>query len=93
MVSGGGRSNHLVLIALIQSHCIEYLFATVALAGMLQMIVGIFKLGKCQAYSTTGHVWILNGLAVIIFMAQIEQFKIIGSNGVVHWLKGSTYYI
>jgi MFS superfamily sulfate permease-like transporter len=46
MVSGGAGATIVVLIALIQSHCIEYLFATVALAGMLQMIVGIFKLGN-----------------------------------------------
>lgn len=35
----------------------------------------------------------LNGLAVIIFMAQIEQFKITDSSGTVSWMQGTTLYI
>jgi SulP family sulfate permease len=69
-------------------------FCHSSLAGMLQMIVGIFKLGKFVRLIPQPVMYgFLNGLAVIIFMAQIEQFKIIGSNGVVHWLKGSTFIL
>src|SRR5690606_23262188 len=78
----------------IQSHGVEYLFATVVLAGILQMLVGIFKLGKFVRLIPQPVMYgFLNGLAVIIFMAQIEQFKITDANGVVHWLEGTSLYI
>lgn len=94
MVSGGAGATIVVLIALIKSHGVEYLFAAVALAGIFQMLVGIFKLGKFVRLIPQPVMYgFLNGLAVIIFMAQIEQFKVIEGNGVVGWLQGSSLYI
>ncbi|WP_300685770.1 SulP family inorganic anion transporter [Chryseobacterium sp.] len=94
MVSGGAGATIVVLIALIKSHGVEYLFATVALAGILQMLVGIFKLGKFVRLIPQPVMYgFLNGLAVIIFMAQIEQFRITDSNGAVGWLQGVSLYI
>lgn len=93
MVSGGAGATIVVLIALIKTHGVEYLFAAVALAGIFQMLVGIFKLGKFVRLIPQPVMYgFLNGLAVIIFMAQIEQFKVI-ENGVVGWLQGSSLYI
>src|SRR5690606_19858915 len=46
MVSGGAGATIVVLIALIASHGVAYLFAAVVLAGLLQILVGFFKLGK-----------------------------------------------
>ncbi|PKF73589.1 SulP family inorganic anion transporter [Chryseobacterium sp. PMSZPI] len=94
MVSGGAGATIVVLIALIKSHGIEYLFATVALAGILQILVGAFKLGKFVRLIPQPVMYgFLNGLAIIIFMAQIEQFKITDTNGVVSWLQGVPLYI
>jgi len=94
MVSGGAGATIVVLIALIQSHGIQYLLATVILAGLLQMMVGVFRLGKFVRLIPQPVMYgFLNGLAVIIFMAQVEQFKITGSNGSVHWLHGMSFYI
>ncbi|MCW3169095.1 SulP family inorganic anion transporter [Chryseobacterium sp. 09-1422] len=94
MVSGGAGATIVVLIALIKSHGVEYLFAAVALAGIFQMLVGIFKLGKFVRLIPQPVMYgFLNGLAIIIFMAQIEQFKVTDSNGVVTWLQGSALYI
>ncbi len=94
MVSGGAGATIVVLIALIKTHGVEYLFATVVLAGIFQMLVGIFKLGKFVRLIPQPVMYgFLNGLAVIIFMAQVEQFKIIDANGVVSWLQGSSLYI
>lgn len=94
MVSGGAGATIVVLIALIKSHGIEYLFATVILAGVLQLFVGIFKLGKFVRLIPQPVMYgFLNGLAVIIFMAQIEQFKITDASGMVSWLQGSSLYI
>lgn len=94
MVSGGAGATIVVLIALIKSHGIEYLFATVILAGAFQLLVGVFKLGKFVRLIPQPVMYgFLNGLAVIIFMAQIEQFKITDSNGAVSWMQGTTLYI
>lgn len=94
MVSGGAGATIVVLIALIQIHGVEYLLATVILAGIIQMMVGICKFGKFVRLIPQPVMYgFLNGLAVIIFMAQIEQFKITDSNGVSHWIQGTSLYI
>lgn len=88
MVSGGAGATVVVLIALAASHGVEYLFATVVLAGVLQFIVGIFKFGKFVRLIPQPVMYgFLNGLAVIIFMAQVAQFKVV-ENGVDRWLQG-----
>ena len=94
MVSGGAGATIVVLIALIKTHGVEYLFATVALAGIFQLLVGVLKLGKFVRLIPQPVMYgFLNGLAVIIFMAQIEQFKITDVNGAVSWLQGNPLYI
>lgn len=94
MVSGGAGATIVVLIALIKTHGVDYLFATVLLAGVFQMLVGIFKWGKFVRLIPQPVMYgFLNGLAVIIFMAQIEQFKITGADGVTGWLQGTPLYI
>ena len=88
MISGGAGATVIVLIALMNSNGLEYVFAAVALAGVIQILIGIFKLGKfirlVPQPVTFGFV---NGLAVIIFMSQLEQFKKV-VNGQVEWLTG-----
>lgn len=93
MVSGGAGATIVVLIALAASHGVEYLFAAVVLAGILQLLVGIFKLGKFVRLIPQPVMYgFLNGLAVIIFMAQIAQFKIT-ENGTTNWIQGSALYL
>src|SRR5690606_35265803 len=89
MVSGGAGATVVVLIALAAGHGVEYLFAAVLLAGLLQLLVGIFKLGKFVRLIPQPVMYgFLNGLAIIIFMAQVEQFKVI-ENGIASWMVGS----
>lgn len=93
MVSGGAGATVVVLIALASSHGVEYLFAAVVLAGVLQLFVGIFKLGKFVRLIPHPVMYgFLNGLAVIIFMAQVAQFKIV-QNGVETWMQGPALYL
>ncbi|SJN47839.1 SulP family inorganic anion transporter [Sphingobacterium sp. JB170] len=93
MVSGGAGATVVVLIALAASHGVEYLFAAVILAGFLQFSVGIFKLGKFVRLIPQPVMYgFLNGLAVIIFMAQVAQFKVM-ENGVASWMQGSALYV
>ena len=93
MVSGGAGATVVVLIALMKSNGIDYVFAAVALAGLLQILVGLFKLGKFIRLVPQPVMYgFVNGLAVIIFMSQLEQFKTI-VNGKSEWLSGSPLYI
>lgn len=93
MVSGGAGATIVVLIALSKMYGVEYLFAAVALAGILQFLVGVFRLGKFVRLIPQPVMYgFLNGLAVIIFMAQIEQFKFT-ENGITSWLAGKPLYI
>lgn len=88
LVSGGAGATVVVLIALAATHGVQYLFAAVVLAGLIQLVVGIFKLGKFVRLIPQPVMYgFLNGLAVIIFMAQVEQFKVY-ENGVSTWISG-----
>ncbi|WP_255578318.1 SulP family inorganic anion transporter [Chitinophaga sp. sic0106] len=89
MVSGGAGATVVVLIALMKSHGIDYVFAAVALAGVFQLLVGVFRLAKYIALVPKSVMYgFVNGLAVIIFMAQLEQFKVT-VDGATSWLTGS----
>ena len=88
LISGGAGAVVVVLIALMKSYGIEYVFAAVALGGVIQIIVGLFKLGKFIRLVPQPVMYgFVNGLAVIIFMAQLEQFKTV-VNGQLTWLTG-----
>ncbi len=93
LISGGAGATVVVLIALMQSHGIEYVFAAVALAGIFQIAVGLFKLGKFIRLVPQPVMYgFVNGLAVIIFMAQFEQFKS-PEQGPQAWLQGTPLLI
>jgi len=88
LISGGAGATVIVLIALMKTHGIEYVFAAVALAGLIQILTGVFKLGKFIRLVPQPVMYgFVNGLAVVIFMAQLEQFKT-ASSGQVSWLSG-----
>jgi len=89
LVSGGAGATVITLIALMKSHGMEYVFAAVALAGVIQILVGVFKFGKFIRLVPQPVMYgFVNGLAVVIFMSQVEQLK--SGNG---WLSGSPLYI
>lgn len=93
LVSGGAGATIVVLMALIVSHGVEYLLATVILAGLIQILVGLFKLGKFVRLIPQPVMYgFLNGLAIIIFMAQVQQFKVV-ENGISSWMTGTNLYI
>jgi SulP family sulfate permease len=89
LVSGGAGATVITLIALMKSHGMEYVFAAVALAGVIQILVGVFKFGKFIRLVPQPVMYgFVNGLAVVIFMSQLEQLKT--GDG---WLSGSPLYI
>ena len=92
MISGGAGATVIVLIALMRSNGLEYVFAAVALAGVIQIFIGIFKMGKFIRLVPQPVMYgFVNGLAVVIFMSQIGQFKTI-ANGAENWLQGSALF-
>lgn len=93
LISGGAGATVIVLIALMKSHGLDYVFAAVALAGVIQILIGLFKLGKFIRLVPQPVMYgFVNGLAVVIFMSQLEQFKTI-VNGESVWLSGNLLYI
>lgn len=93
LISGGAGAVVVVLIALMKSNGIEYVFAAVALAGCIQILIGLFKLGKFIRLVPQPVMYgFVNGLAVIIFMAQLEQFKTV-VHGKVSWMSGTPLLI
>ncbi len=90
MISGATGAVAVVLVALAKSHGVEYIFATVILAGILQMAAGFLRLGKLMRLVPHPVIFgFVNGLAVIIFMSQLDQFKT--AEGA--WLSGTPLYI
>lgn len=93
LISGGAGATVIVLIALMKSHGLEYVFGAIIIAGILQILVGIFKLGKFIRLVPQPVMYgFVNGLAVIIFMSQLEQFKTV-INGETTWLSGNPMLI
>src|SRR5690554_5206060 len=93
LISGGAGATVIVLIALMNSHGLEYVLAAVAMAGIIQILVGIFKFGKFVRLVPQSVMYgFVNGLAVVIFMAQLDQFKTV-EGGISTWMTGSQLYI
>jgi SulP family sulfate permease len=93
LISGGAGATVIVLIALMKSHGIEFVFGAIALAGVIQILVGLFKLGKfIRLVPQPVMFGFVNGLAIVIFMSQLEQFKTI-INGQTEWLSGTPFLI
>jgi SulP family sulfate permease len=80
MVSGATGALAVVMVSLVANHGVEYLFATVVLMGILQVVVGTFKLGKfIRMVPYPVMLGFVNGLAIVIFLAQMGQFQVEGS--------------
>ncbi|MEP3346925.1 MAG: SulP family inorganic anion transporter [Litoreibacter sp.] len=80
MISGATGALAVVMVALVATHGVEYLFATVILMGLLQIAAGIFKLGKfIRLVPHPVMLGFVNGLAIVIFLAQMSQFQVPGS--------------
>jgi SulP family sulfate permease len=89
MISGATGAVAVVIAALALSHGPEYIFATVILAGLLQVLAGVFRLGKLMRLVPHPVVFgFVNGLAIIIFMAQLTQFQDPTGN----WLVGTPLF-
>ncbi|MFT5966037.1 MAG: SulP family sulfate permease, partial [Flavobacteriaceae bacterium] len=85
MISGATGAVAIVIVSLANEYGVEYVFATVILAGIMQALAGFLKLGKLMRLVPHPVIFgFVNGLAIIIFMSQMAQFKDVNGD----WLTG-----
>lgn len=94
MISGATGATAVVMVSLVAGHGVEYLFAAVLLAGIIQITAGILKLGKfIRMVPHPVMLGFVNGLAIVIFLAQLGQFEVKNAAGVMEWMQGETLFI
>ncbi|MEM9638300.1 MAG: SulP family inorganic anion transporter, partial [Pseudomonadota bacterium] len=101
MISGATGALAVVMVALVAEHGVEYLFATVVLMGLLQVFAGVMQWGKfIRLVPHPVMLGFVNGLAIVIFLAQMSQFKAPGTMentghglGGGEWLSGEPLYL
>ena len=94
MISGATGALAVVMVSLVAQHGVEYLFATVVLMGLIQVLVGILRLGKfIRMVPHPVMLGFVNGLAIVIFLAQLNTFKVKDSDGDMQWLQGEAMWI
>jgi SulP family sulfate permease len=101
MISGATGALAVVMVSLVATHGVEYLFATVVLMGLIQIAAGVLRFGKfIRLVPHPVMLGFVNGLAIVIFLAQMTQFKVpgtmeIGSHGMTggEWLSGGSLYL
>ena len=94
MISGATGAMAVVMVALVADHGVQYLFAAVVLCGLIQMLFGIMKLGKfIRLVPQPVMLGFVNGLAIVIFLSQLEQFKFVDDAGMKAWLEGNAMIV
>ena len=87
MISGATGAMAVVMVALVATHGVQYLFAAVVLTGVIQILAGVFHLGKfIRLVPHPVMLGFVNGLAIVIFLAQMKQFQFIAADGSLQWL-------
>ena len=94
MISGATGALAVVMVALVAEHGVEYLFATVVLMGIFQITAGVLKLGKfIRLVPYPVMLGFVNGLAIVIFLAQLPNFQTMGADGTTEWMSGSALWL
>ncbi|KFC71135.1 SulP family inorganic anion transporter [Massilia sp. LC238] len=89
MISAAAGSLAVVMVALVVQHGPQYLFAAVVLMGVLQLLFAAARLGKfIRMVPHPVMLGFVNGLALVIFVAQFGHFKTPGPDGTVQWMDG-----
>jgi len=94
MISGATGALAVVMVALVAQHGVEYLFATVVLMGVIQILAGVLRLGKfIRLVPYPVMLGFVNGLAIVIFLSQLQTFKLPGVDGQLEWMTGTTLWL
>lgn len=94
MISGATGALAVVMVSLVAQHGVEYLFAAVVLMGIFQITAGVLRLGKfIRMVPHPVMLGFVNGLAIVIFLAQLGQFKWKDESGDMVWMSGEPLMI
>lgn len=94
MISGATGAMAVVMVSLVAQYGVQYLFAAVILTGVIQVLAGVFRLGKfIRLVPHPVMLGFVNGLAIVIFLAQLKQFQIAAPGGGLEWLTGTPMLI
>ncbi len=94
MISGATGATAVVMVSLVAAHGVQYLFAAVLLAGILQIIAGLCRLGKyIRMVPHPVMLGFVNGLAIVIFLAQLGQFFVKNDVGERVVMQGEMLYL
>ena len=75
MISAATGATALLMVTLVAEHGLQYLFAATILTGILQIVMGVLKLGRLMKFVPRSvMIGFVNALAIMIFMAQLEHF-------------------
>ena len=103
MISGATGALAVVMVSLVsegnamgtpsENLGLYYLFLTVILMGLIQILAGVFKLGKfVRLIPHPVMMGFVNGLAIVIFLSQLGMFKTtVGGEKV--WLEGESLFM
>ena len=87
MISGATGALAVVMVSLVSENGVEYLFITVIAMGVIQLVVGALRLGNLiRMVPFPVMLGFVNGLAIVIGLAQLENFKREGQGGTHVWL-------
>ena len=93
MISGATGAMAVVIVTLVMQHGVEFLFPTVILCGLMQIAIGIGRLGKLiRMVPHSVMLGFVNGLAIVIGMAQLGSFKTLSADGALVYLQGAPLY-
>ncbi|ODN43646.1 SulP family inorganic anion transporter [Piscirickettsia litoralis] len=98
MISGATGSMAVVIVSLVAQYPgwqgLQYLFVTIIMTGILEILVGVFRLGRVVRMLPQPVMFgFVNGLAIVIFLAQLHQFQFKGANDIMQWVSGSSLYV
>ena len=76
LISAAAGATALVLASLVRDHGIEYLFAATILTGIIQAVLGFFKIGNLMKFIPKPvMIGFVNALGILMFMSQVDHFK------------------
>lgn len=94
MISGATGAMAVVVVALVANHGIGYLFPAVVLCGLIQVLAGVLRLGKfIRIVPHPVMLGFVNGLAIVILLAQADSFKALTAGGSMAFLEGTRLWL
>lgn len=94
MISGATGAMAVIVVSLVAVHGVEYLFPTVVLCGLIQMAAGMGRLGMLiRMVPHSVMLGFVNGLAIVIFLAQMGSFKTVNAVGELIFLRGPAAWV